>query len=52
KGFLEVARVLLSHGANVYEKDWKGMTPFEVASPEGRDEMRKFKLLLEHGAVA
>ncbi|KAH9046631.1 ankyrin repeat-containing domain protein [Lactarius hengduanensis] len=49
KGFLEIARVLLSYGANVDEKDGEGRTPFEVASLKGHDEMGK--LLLEHGAV-
>ncbi|KAH9016840.1 hypothetical protein EDB84DRAFT_1581901 [Lactarius hengduanensis] len=45
-----IARLLLSHGANVDEKDGKGKTPFQVASSEGKHEMTK--LLLEHGAVA
>ena len=45
-GSLEVARLLLSHGANVDEQDDHGRTPFQVA---WSDEMRK--LLLKHGAV-
>ncbi|KAH9028627.1 ankyrin repeat-containing domain protein [Lactarius pseudohatsudake] len=49
RGFLEVARVLLSYGANVNEKDGRGVTPFQVASSDGHHEMKK--LLLEHGAV-
>ncbi|KAH9029588.1 hypothetical protein EDB85DRAFT_2290792 [Lactarius pseudohatsudake] len=47
KGLLEVARLLLSYGANVDEKDGEGRTPFQVANGQ---EMTK--LLLEHGAVA
>ncbi|KAH9164371.1 hypothetical protein EDB89DRAFT_2233963 [Lactarius sanguifluus] len=47
KGLLEVARLLLSYGANVDEKDGEGRTPFQVA---GHQEMTK--LLLKHGAVA
>ena len=43
---LEAARLLLSHGANIDEKDWNGVTPYQRATS---DEMRK--LLLEHGAV-
>ncbi|KAH9015066.1 ankyrin repeat-containing domain protein [Lactarius hengduanensis] len=47
---LEVARLLLSYGANVDEKDGEGRTPFQVASSNGHHETTK--LLLEHGAVA
>ncbi|KAH9029579.1 hypothetical protein EDB85DRAFT_2275985 [Lactarius pseudohatsudake] len=47
KGLLEVARLLLSYGANVDEKDREGKTSFQVAKHQ---EMTK--LLLEHGAVA
>ncbi|KAH9169397.1 hypothetical protein EDB89DRAFT_2099004 [Lactarius sanguifluus] len=50
RGRVVIARLLLSHGANVDEKDGKGMTPFQVASSKGKHEMTK--LLLEHGAVA
>ncbi|KAH9037394.1 hypothetical protein EDB83DRAFT_2318587 [Lactarius deliciosus] len=49
-GWLEVAPLLLSYGANVDEKDEIGRTPFQVASSNGHHEM--MKLLLEHGAVA
>jgi ankyrin repeat protein len=48
KGWLEVARLLLSHGANVDEKDKEGRTSFQVASSKGHVEMTK--LLLDHGA--
>ncbi|KAF8263372.1 hypothetical protein EI94DRAFT_1788533 [Lactarius quietus] len=47
-GWLEVARLLLSHGAKVDEKDGEGMTPFQLASSEGHVEMTK--LLADHGA--
>ena len=43
---LEAARLLLSCGAKVDEKDGRGKTPFQLAAS---DEMAK--LLLEHGAV-
>jgi len=42
----EVARLLLSYGANVDAEDWEGRTPFQVASS---NEIAK--LLLEHGAA-
>jgi ankyrin repeat protein len=45
-GLLEVARLLISHGAKVDEQDDVGRTPLQVAWSE---ELRK--LLLEHGAV-
>jgi ankyrin repeat protein len=50
-GWLAAARLLLSYGAKVDEKDREGKTPFQWAGTEplGRDEMRK--LLVEHGAV-
>ncbi|KAH8984856.1 hypothetical protein EDB92DRAFT_1464439 [Lactarius akahatsu] len=48
-GFLEVARLLLKHGANVDERDREGRTPFQVASSKGHDEMTK--LLLEYGSA-
>ena len=48
RGWLEVTRLLLSHGANVDEKNKEGRTPFQVASSKGHVEM--MKLLLEHGA--
>ncbi|KAF8256927.1 ankyrin repeat-containing domain protein [Lactarius quietus] len=43
---LEIARLLLSYGAKVDEKDGEGRTPFQVAAS---NELKK--LLLEHGAV-
>ena len=46
RGLVEAARLLLSHGTKVDEKDEKGMTPYQLADS---DEMKK--LLLEHGAV-
>ena len=49
KGWLEVARLLLSHGAKVDDKDGDGLTPFQVASSEAYHEMTK--LLLEYSAV-
>ncbi|KAF8270105.1 hypothetical protein EI94DRAFT_1723881 [Lactarius quietus] len=48
QGWLEVARLLLSYGAKVDEKDKEGRTPFQVASSEGHVEMTK--LLADHGA--
>jgi ankyrin repeat protein len=49
RGWLEVARLLLSYGAKVDEMDTEGRTPFQGAVSNGHDEMTK--LLLEHGAV-
>ncbi|KAH9046646.1 ankyrin repeat protein, partial [Lactarius hengduanensis] len=46
KGLLEVARLLLSYGANVDEKDGEGRTPLQVT-----EHQEMTKLLLEHGAV-
>ncbi|KAN0139484.1 Ankyrin repeat-containing domain protein [Lactarius tabidus] len=48
-GLLEAARLLLSYGAKVDQKDKKGRTPFQRAASKGYEEMTK--LLLEHGAV-
>ena len=45
-GLVEAARLLLSYGAKVDEKDKLGQTPYQLAAS---DEMAK--LLLEHGAV-
>ena len=43
KRFLEVARLLLSYGAKVDEKDEEGKTPFQVASKRGyADESRMY----------
>ena len=49
RGLIEVARLLLSHGAKVNVKDKEGKTPFQVAASEGHNEITK--LLLKHGAV-
>ncbi|KAH9018463.1 hypothetical protein EDB84DRAFT_1442413 [Lactarius hengduanensis] len=49
EGLPEVARLLLSYGANVDERDGNGRTPFQEALSKGHDEMTK--LPLEHGAV-
>jgi ankyrin repeat protein len=46
RGWLEVARLLLSHGAKVDAKDRGGRTPFQLAA-----SIEITKLLLEHGAV-
>ena len=46
RNLLEAARLLLSWGAKVDEKDTKGKTPLQLAAS---DEMAK--LLLEHGTV-
>jgi hypothetical protein len=46
KGRIELARLLLEHGASVEARDWKGKTPLDVALGENRDEM--IKLLLEY----
>ena len=48
-GLLEAARLLLSYGAKVDEKDTWGRTPFQLAASKRHDEITK--LLLEHGAV-
>ena len=44
-GRIEIARLLLEHGASVEVKDKYGRTPLDVASGERREEMTK--LLLE-----
>ena len=49
-GWLEIARLLLSHGANVDVEDGNSRTPFEVATLERFHELKK--LLLEHGATS
>ena len=43
------ARLLISYGAKVDEKDVDGNTPFQVAASKGHHEL--MKLLAEHGAV-
>ena len=45
-GSIEVARLLLEHGASVEVKNVKGKTPLDVASGERREEIIKF--LSEH----
>jgi hypothetical protein len=47
-GRIEIARLLLEHGASLDVQDEEGMTPLDVASGERCDEM--IKLLLEHRA--
>ena len=49
QGLLKAARLLLSHGAQVDEKDGWETTPFELAASKGHEELTK--LLVEHGAV-
>ena len=46
KGRIEMARLLLEHGASIEVRDWKGKTPLDVTLGENRDEM--IKLLLEY----
>ena len=46
--WLNVTRLLLSHGANVDEKAKERRTPFQVASSNGHLDM--IKLLSDHGA--
>ena len=50
RGWLDAARLLLSYGAKVDEKDGEGRTPLQVAASKGHEELTK--LLLEHSAVA
>jgi len=47
-GFLDVARLLLEHGADVNAIGKSGWTPLHVAAVNGR--MAIVRLLLEHGA--
>ena len=49
RGLLAAARLLLSYGAKVDEKDGEGNTPFQLATSKRHDGLTK--LLLEHGAV-
>ena len=49
RGLLEAARLLLSYGAKVDEKDGRGKTPFQLVASKEHDGLTK--LLLEHGAV-
>ena len=46
KGRIDIARVLVEHGASVELQDNEGRTPLDVVSGEHRDEM--MTLLLEH----
>ena len=48
-GRIDIARLLLEHGASVEVKDEDGRTPLDVASGEQGDEMNK--LLLQHSAM-
>ena len=49
KGWLEVARLLVSYGAKVDDKDKEGKTPSQIASENGYHEIAK--LLSEHVVV-
>ncbi|KAI0281934.1 ankyrin repeat-containing domain protein [Russula aff. rugulosa BPL654] len=50
-GWIEIARVLLEHGANVEVKDNGGRTPLDIAlEGQFRRSEEIVKLLLEHGA--
>ena len=49
KGSLEVARLLVSYGAKVDDKDKEGKTPSQIASENGYHEIAK--LLSEHVVV-
>ena len=48
EGYLEVARVLIEHGADVKAQDWSGSTPLHYASRNGQVEVARF--LIKHGA--
>jgi hypothetical protein len=48
EGWIDIARLLVEHGASVEVEDDKGRTPLDVASGEHRDEIMTF--LLEHRA--
>jgi hypothetical protein len=50
RGHVEVARVLLKHGAVITAQDKYGKTPLHWASSRGHLELAR--VLLEHGAVA
>ena len=47
-GRIEIARLLVEHGANVEAQDDRGKTPLDVATEEQHDEI--LKLLSEHRA--
>ena len=44
----EMAELLISHGANINEKDEKGRTALHIAARKNRKEMAE--LLISHGA--
>jgi ankyrin repeat protein len=48
QGHVEVARVLVNHGAKVSAKDQDGWTPLHLASKHGHADLAR--LLIEHGA--
>ena len=48
KGKIDIARLLLEHGASVEAQNGQGRTPFDVAWGKERDEIRT--LLMEHRA--
>jgi ankyrin repeat protein len=50
RGHVELARVLLEHGAVATAQDGEGSTPLDLASSGGHVELAQ--VLLEHGAVA
>ena len=47
-GKMEVARMLLNHGADVTAQNKDGETPLHLASQEGQEEVAR--MLIEHGA--
>jgi ankyrin repeat protein len=47
-GYLEPARLLLEHGANVHAQDDRGKTPLRISSENGH--LQVMHLLLQHGA--
>jgi len=49
RGYLEVVRLLLRHGADVHTQPKNGVTPLQLAMSSGHAETAQ--LLLEYGAV-
>ncbi len=47
-GCVDVARILLTHGADVNSKNENGLTPLHLASQLGFTEL--IRVLVEHGA--